>query len=81
MSGANGGSFDHLIVQLDRRLERIESTLDRIESKHDEKHEKLNGRISDLEKQNAEASGAWKLAGIVGAVAGTVAGIATKWFS
>lgn len=80
MNGVNG-SFNHLIDQLDRRLERIETTLDRLVDTADEKHERLNGRVRELESKASEVRGGWTALTVVGAVAGTLGGLASKWFS
>ena len=79
MNPNGNGSFDHLIGQLDRRLERIEVAIDRLADNQEEHHEKLNGRVSELEKKNAEVKGGWTVLTIVGSVAGAVGGIASKW--
>lgn len=73
------GSFDHLIGQLDRRLERIEITLDRLVDQNDERHEKLNGRVAELEQTRAKAQGGWTVITIVGSIAGAIGGYASKW--
>lgn len=77
---ASNGSFDHLISQLDRRLERIEHAIDRLVDETGERHEKLNGRVTQLEQRNAEVKGGWTVLALIGTVAGTVGGIAAKWF-
>jgi hypothetical protein len=81
MSNGSNGSFDHLIGQLDRRLERIEMAIDNLAGELDGKHEKLNGRVNQLEHRNAEVRGGWTVLALIGTVAGTVGGIASKWFS
>lgn len=81
MSAPVNGSFDHLIGQLDRRLARIEVSLDKVIEHVDDKHEKLNGRVVDLEKRNANVAGGWKAVGIIGGIAGTVGGVVAKWLT
>ena len=80
MSGING-SFDHLISQIDRRLQRIEVTLDRIVETVDEKHDHLNNRVRELENKHAEARGGWTVLTVIGTAAGAVGGFAAKWFA
>lgn len=75
------GSFDHLIGQLDRRLERIEESIDRLADNLGERHDKLNGRVSELEQNHAEVRGGWWVLSIVGSIAGAVGGFASKWIS
>ena len=62
------GSFDHLIGQLDRRLERIEITLDRIDA-----------HVRELEDKASQAKGGWTVLTIIGGIAGAVGGFASKW--
>ena len=79
MATANNGSFDHLIVQLDSRLSRIEHAIDRLIDETAAKHEKLHARVQQLEHTNAKVSGGWSVLTVVGTVSGVVGGIATKW--
>lgn len=39
-----------------------------------------NGRLRDLERRSDKQDGAWKVGGIMGAVLGTLGGIATKFY-
>lgn len=39
-----------------------------------------NGRIRDLERKSDSFSGGWKATGIIGGIAGTIGGIAAKFF-
>ena len=64
------GSFGHLIDQLDRRLERIEQAIDHLSNDLDGKHDKLNGRVQQLEQRNAEIRGGWTVLAAIGTVAG-----------
>ena len=80
MTGPNGASFDHLIGQIDKRLANIERAIERLADEYDGRHEKLNGRVRDLENTRSEARGGWTVLSIVGAVAGAVGGYASKWF-
>lgn len=78
-SQTNGASFDHLIGQLDRRLERIEVAIDRLADELDGKHERLNGRVRELENKQSEVRGGWTVLTIIGTVAGAVGGLAVRW--
>jgi hypothetical protein len=40
-----------------------------------------NGRVRSLEVENARSQGGWKVAGLVGAIAGTVGSIGARFFS
>jgi hypothetical protein len=40
-----------------------------------------NGRVRALEVENARSQGGWKVAGLVGAIAGTVGSIGARFFS
>lgn len=40
-----------------------------------------NGRVRKLELDAAESKGGWKVAGIIGGIAGTVASLIPKWLS
>ena len=80
MTNGNGTHFNHFIAQLDKRLERIEIAIDRLADEVEGKHERLNGRVGELERVKAEVAGGWKLASVVGAVAGTLGGVVSKWF-
>jgi SMC interacting uncharacterized protein involved in chromosome segregation len=73
------GSFPHLMEQLDRRLGRIEQAIDRLDVNLDERHEKISERINALEKTKAEVAGGWKVASVIGGIAGAVGGITAKW--
>jgi predicted ATPase len=80
MTHPGNGSFDHLIIQLDGRLARIEHAIDRLLDETDARHEKVNGRLTVLEHRNSEAKGGWYMFGVIGTAAGVVGGLVTKWF-
>jgi hypothetical protein len=79
MTGANGTSFIHLVDQLDRRLQRIETAIDRLADELDGKHEHLNGRVRELENTRSEARGGWTALSVVGTIAGALGGYASRW--
>lgn len=73
------GSFDHLIGQLDSRLERIEQSIDRLTAQVEHRHEQLNGRVRKIEDRHSEQRGGWTVLTVIGSVAGVVGGYASKW--
>jgi hypothetical protein len=79
MSGTNGASFDHLIGQIDRRLANIERDIERLVDSHDDRHDKLNHRVRDLESTRSETRGGWTVLSVVGTVAGALGGYASRW--
>jgi hypothetical protein len=68
----------------EKALGRIEAIVETI--KEDVKDLKdlvdiQNGRVRSLEVENARSQGGWKVAGLVGAIAGTVGSIGARFFS
>jgi hypothetical protein len=68
----------------EKALGRIEAIVETI--KEDVKDLKdlvdvQNGRVRLLEVENARSQGGWKVAGLVGAIAGTVGSIGSRFFS
>jgi hypothetical protein len=68
----------------EKALGRIEAIVETI--KEDVKDLKdlvdvQNGRVRSLEVENARSQGGWKVAGLVGAIAGTIGSIGSRFFS
>jgi hypothetical protein len=68
----------------EKALGRIEAIVETI--KEDVKDLKdlvdvQNGRVRLLEVENARSQGGWKVAGLVGAIAGTIGSIGSRFFS
>jgi chromosome segregation ATPase len=80
MTGTNGTSFGHLVDQLDRRLQRIETAIDRLADELDGKHEQLNTRIRQIENKHSEVKGGWTVLAVIGTVTGAVGSVAARWF-
>jgi hypothetical protein len=72
-------NFDHIIGQIDRRLARIEINLDRLVDTQEIRHNNVTTRVASLEQTKAEVAGGWKVASIIGALAGSIGGLATRY--
>lgn len=73
------GHFQYYVQQLDHRMARIERSIDRLVEAHEKQNDEFEERLDTIEKENAESRGGWKVAGIVGGIAGTIASVAAKW--
>lgn len=76
MTNSNGANYDHLMRQLDARLERIEVAIDRLADQQAVRDAKVENRLSMLELYKAEAQGGWKALTIAGSIGATIAGAA-----
>jgi hypothetical protein len=69
---------------VEKALGRIEAIVDTIKEDVEEVKdllEKQNGRVRVLEIENAQSRGGWKLAGVIGGVAGAMASFLPKYWS
>jgi hypothetical protein len=67
----------------EKTLGRIEAMIEIIKEDVEEIKDLVdaqNGRVRSLEVENARSQGGWKVAGLVGAIAGTVGSIGAKFF-
>jgi hypothetical protein len=72
-------NFDHIIGQIDKRLARIETNLDRFVDSHEDRHLDTTRRLAALEQTKAEVAGGWKVVSVIGALAGAIGGLATRY--
>jgi hypothetical protein len=70
----NGSSFPHLMDQIDARLERIERAVDRLADQSAYRYDRIDGRMSDMERTHSEVRGGWKALTIIGSIGATAAG-------